>query len=118
MQSRMLGRESAARVARVSAQKERRSRHFMGAKLLMEPLDGRHFLSPALSPGSPGARENRPPSLSHTRDDVCQASVHKTRGSRKLFPLPEGEGQGEGKRLTADFNFAWSAVSVNRTLTM
>src|SRR5947207_75412 len=45
-----------------------------------------------------GERENRAPSPGHTRDGVCQASVLKTRGWRRLSPLPEGEGQGEGQR--------------------
>ena len=52
-------------------------------------------LTPALSLGE---RENRPPSFGKTRDAVCQASARKTSGHRWLFPLPEGEGQGEAKR--------------------
>jgi len=55
-------------------------------------------LTPALSPGGPGERENGPPSLGHTRDGVCQASMCKARAWRWMFPLREGEGQGEGKR--------------------
>ena len=31
-------------------------------------------------------------------DRVCQAGLRKTRAWRRLFPLPEGEGQGEGER--------------------
>src|ERR1041385_4695560 len=63
----------------------------------MAPLDELHLLSliPTLSPRE---RENRPPSLGHTRDGVCRTSVRKTRGGRRLSPLPEGEGRGEGKR--------------------
>ena len=52
-------------------------------------------LTPAVSPGE---RENGPPSLGHTRDGVCQASMCRARAWRWMFPLPEGEGQGEGKR--------------------
>src|SRR2546425_7419286 len=51
-------------------------------------------LTPTLSLGE---RENRPPSLGHTRDGVYQASARYTHAWRLLFPLPEGEGQGEGK---------------------
>src|SRR5881396_1242485 len=39
-------------------------------------------LTPALSPGERG---NRPPSLGHTRDGVCQTSVRKTSAWRGLF---------------------------------
>ncbi len=52
-------------------------------------------LTPALSLGE---RENGPPSLGHIRGGVGQASMSRTRAWRRLFPLPEGEGQGEGKR--------------------
>src|SRR5439155_2837149 len=63
----------------------------------MGPFDGLHSLplTPALSLGE---REKGPPSLCHTRDGDCQASERKTRVWRLLFPPPEGEGQGEGKR--------------------
>ena len=52
-------------------------------------------LTPALSQR---VRENGTPSLVLTRDGDCQASVRKTHAWRWLFPLPEGEGRGEGKR--------------------
>jgi hypothetical protein len=56
-------------------------------------------LTPALSLGE---REDSPPSLCHTRDGNCQASVRKTRVWRWLFPLPEGQGEGnDGSTVTA-----------------
>jgi hypothetical protein len=55
-------------------------------------------LTPALSLGE---RKNRPPFRVHNQDRVCQASVRKTHSWQMLFPLPEGEGQGEGKRRFA-----------------
>src|SRR5207247_10347314 len=52
-----------------------------------------------LTPALPlGERENRALALGHTRGGFCQASVGTIRGWRRLFPLPEGEGKGEGKR--------------------
>ncbi len=68
-------------------------------------------LTPALSPGE---RENRSPVSDKTsRPDrsftLCskspkggdgQKDFRTTKGSRKLFPLLGGEGQGEGERQT------------------
>ena len=55
---------------------------------------------PAAHPGPlPRERENRPPPLGHTRVGVCLMSIGKTPIRRLLFPLLEGEGQGEGERL-------------------
>src|SRR5687767_6539453 len=52
---------------------------FMGFLMVGGWLDDIFFPpTPALSPGE---KENRPPSLRHTRDGVCQASVRDTRAS-------------------------------------
>ena len=55
--------------------------------LLMELLDGLRFLSPHPGP-LPGERENRPPSLRHTRDEVWLGSVRKARASRSCSLSP------------------------------
>src|SRR2546427_538246 len=51
------------------------------------------------SPWGPGERENGPLPLDHTRAGVCLITIGKTPIRRLLFPLPEGESQGEGERL-------------------
>ena len=51
-------------------------------------------LTPALSLWE---RENRPPSHSYTCDWIRVANIRKKWSPQSLFPLPEGEGQGEGK---------------------
>ena len=51
-------------------------------------------LTPALSLWE---RENRSPSHSNTCDWICGADIRKTRRTQSLFPLPQGEGQGEGE---------------------
>ena len=56
----------------------------------MASLNELHLLSPHLS-SLPGERENRPPSLGHTRDGVCRVSVRKTRDGRRLSPAHEPE---------------------------
>ena len=50
-------------------------------------------LTPALSLG---ARENPPLPLSTTQRGVCPTNLPNKRNCRRLFPLPEGEGWGEG----------------------
>src|SRR6266480_2670424 len=53
-------------------------------------------LTPALSPGE---RENPPPAFRTTQRGVCPTNFPNNRTCRRLFPLPVGEGQGEGNRL-------------------
>ena len=67
-------------------------------------------LTPALSLGERG---NGPPSLGHTRDGISQARVRNTNTWRRLFPLPGGEGQGEGEQSVA---FPRSYQYVTRSL--
>jgi hypothetical protein len=61
-------------------------------------------LSLALTPAlSPGERGNPSPSLYERERGSCRTVAGKTRDGRLLFPLPGGEGQGEGGRYT-DFS--------------
>src|SRR5437867_8228852 len=104
MQRRMLGRESAARVASVSAQKERRTRRFMAAKLPRAPLDGRHFLSPHPGPLPWGEGESCAVSEQYPRQSLASECAQNTRPAEAVPSprgLPEGEGQGGGKRSVA-----------------
>src|SRR5258708_7964435 len=66
--------------------------------LLIGLWDGLHSVPPHPGP-LPGERENGPLPLDHTRVGVCLITTGKTRIRRLLFPLPEGEGQGEGEIL-------------------
>jgi len=54
-------------------------------------------LTPALSPRK---RENRPPSHPKTCDSICRTAVRIIQHVGLLFPLPGGEGKGEGERQT------------------
>ena len=65
--------------------------------LLIGPWDGLHSVPPHPGP-LPGERENDPPPLDHIRDGVCPITIRET-PIKSLFPLPEGEGQGEGEIL-------------------
>ena len=57
----------------------------------------RHLL---LTPALPlGERENPPLPFSTTQRGVCPTNLPNNRTSRRLFPLPVGEGQGEGNRV-------------------
>jgi len=43
-------------------------------------------------------RENCSPSHNISSDWICRKSIRKEQSIRLLFPLPGGEGQGEGGR--------------------
>jgi hypothetical protein len=45
----------------------------------------------------PQERENRSPSHEISCDWICQMIFRESRSVRLLFPLPGGEGQGEGE---------------------
>src|SRR5213082_114629 len=53
-------------------------------------------LTPALSLRE---RENPPLAIGTTHCGVCSTHLANNRTCRRLFPLPVGEGQGEGNRL-------------------
>jgi len=46
----------------------------------------------------PRERENYSPSLTHSCDWIRRMVFDKPESVRKLFPLPGGEGRGEGER--------------------
>ena len=52
-------------------------------------------LTPALSLGERG---NHFPSRSKICRWICETPARRTTSIRNLFPLPEGEGRGEGER--------------------
>ncbi len=58
------------------------------------------FPTPALSLGE---RENPPLPFSTTQRGVCPTNLPSHRTCRRLFPLPEGEGQGEGNRVAVRY---------------
>src|SRR3989454_12774839 len=63
---------------------------------------------PALSLGK---RENPPLPFSTTQRGVCPTNFPNNRNCRRLFPLPVGEGQGEGNRLAlrqSDSDPSWN----------
>jgi len=47
----------------------------------------------------PREREDHSLSLSNSGDWIRRMVFHKPESVRKLFPLPGGEGQGEGERF-------------------
>ena len=63
-------------------------------------IKGAFPLTPALSLGE---RENRFPSHKCRRFWICEAVFRTTANRRRLFPLPKGEGQGEGKSNAQTF---------------
>ena len=46
----------------------------------------------------PQERENRSPSSEMACDRICLTTCSEKQTLRLLFPLPRGEGQGEGER--------------------
>jgi len=60
--------------------------------------DALHSVPPHPFP-LPWERANGPPSLDYSRARVGPTTIDPKPISRPLFPLPEGEGQGEGKIL-------------------
>ena len=51
----------------------------------------------------PKEKENRSQSPGNTCDWICRTVIRNTRDSQQLFPLPGGEGQGEGERSNKRF---------------
>ena len=62
-----------------------------------EPVFEHSFISNNLRVRFMG-REEAPLSFSTTQRGVCSANVSNKRTCCRLFPLPAGEGQGEGNR--------------------
>ena len=59
-----------------------------------------------------GKRRARSQSLQHPRDWICPTSVERIRKGGYAFPLPKGEGQGEGKQDAKKSNAARFPVDV------
>src|SRR5437764_9594259 len=73
-----------------------RSEDFWGSANAVGTASLTFPLTPALSLGE---RENPPLALGTTQRGVCPTNFANNRTCRRLFPLPVGEGQGEGNRL-------------------
>ena len=63
---------------------------------LSAKIDGWFSLTPALSRWE---RENRFQRLGESTTGFCSATRKFYKAVRRLFPLPAGEGKGEGERL-------------------
>ncbi len=61
-------------------------------------------LTPTLSPGE---RENRPQSHDKSKTDDSRTTSENAPRDRQMSPLPEGEGQGEGKRSVGTLFHRW-----------
>jgi hypothetical protein len=64
----------------------------------LQGFNGRNLVREILTPAlSRRERENHPPPNREPVSGDCFTRVMQTAGTRRLFPLPQGEGQGEGE---------------------
>ena len=79
--------------------------HIAAIAKAMEGKQPREFAQPTAHPApfpltpalSPGERENCSQSLGKSKADESSSAMENSKSARRLFPLPKGEGQGEGK---------------------
>jgi len=77
----------------------------------LEPANARGILRvafPLPATLSRAEQEKRSPRLGKSINGFCSMAIDFFESSQRLFPLPEGEGQGEGKRsgFASSFPFA------------